>query len=102
MTDNARDKSGFRHSQGVPIHKKNSQTCGSNYTIPFLTNLSKIFLCILFKKTVTKKNAQKPTLQKNSNTEQVVFTQMRNCDSIYTYNGRKHRQGIGNLFTAPL
>lgn len=85
---------------------KKSQTCGSNYTIPSLTDMSKILLCILFKRIVNKqKNHHKTPLQKNLHTEQAAFThftQMRNCDSTCTYYGRKHRQVTGNHFTALL
>lgn len=71
--------------------KKASDTCRSNYTILFCSDLSKILLCILFKRIVTKQtnkktnNHQKPTLQKNPHAEQAAFTyftQMRTCDLL--------------------
>lgn len=61
----------------LTMHKKNqdlstatefsfikSQTCGNNYTVSFLTHLSKILLCIHFKWIVTKKQPPKSTVQK--------------------------------------
>lgn len=61
----------------LTMHKKNqdlstatefsfikSQTCGNNYTVSFLTHLSKILLCIHFKRIVTKKQPPKSTVQK--------------------------------------
>lgn len=105
MADNAWDKPGFRHRHWVPIHKTNQKkpdTRGSNYKIPFLTDLSKILLCILFKRIVAKKT---PTLQKKSPHKASRFYTFYTNEELYstcTHYGRKHRQVTGNHFTAPL